>query len=309
METDDNTLVCKTFNIRTSIQKTVQEFISRATEKNIILRCDIQPAIPLLLVGDRERLLSILRNLLDNSLESTEQGYIGVTVKLKKQLHENRIILSFFIQNSGPGEENKKTMDTDGGLSFIKKLISCMGGRTGVQNFPDKGDVFWFDIPFTVAKQQQLTEKKAAENTNVPLQLEGYKLLLADDEFINRRMFSAILENQGAVVHCAEDGNEALEIMENNSFDCILMDVQMPNCNGFEAMQAIRLQEIQQQQPRTPAIALTAHAVSGYREQCYDAGMDDFISKPVDADLLITSICDLLHSRPPNDSAVSASQT
>ncbi|MBU1233074.1 MAG: response regulator [Proteobacteria bacterium] len=327
LEANNLILVSKTFNVRTSVQKTVHEFVLRATDKDISLTCDIQPAIPLLLVGDSARLQIILRKLLDNSLEFSSLGHIAVTVRLKKRLNESRIILSFSIQDSGPGREDqeqgdglsalgrespqgdKNTRDTGLGLSLSRKLISCMGGRTGVQNLSQEGRLFWFDLPFTVAEQQLLTEKKGEEDTRLPRQLEGYTLLLADDEYINRRMFSSILENQGAVVHCAEDGNEALEILETKNFDCILMDVQMPNCNGFEAMQAIRLLEIQQQQPRTPAIALTAHTLSGYRTQCYDAGMDDFITKPVDADLLITSICELLHARQLTDSAVSTSQT
>ncbi len=310
------TLINTPFNIRSSVQETVQKFSLRCADKNIGLTCDLEPAIPLFLTGDSERLQIVLSKLLDNGLKYTDQGHVAVTVKVKQRLDERHITLSFSIRDTGTGIEaaeqgiifdaftqafskrGKTTTGTGLSLTICRKLVSLMGGRLEVESQPGKGSHFWFDIPFTVVEEQYLPEKKEEkkEDVSTPLGLAGYTLLLADDEFINRRMFSSILEKQGAMVRCTEDGNGALKLFEKENFDCILMDVQMPNCNGFEAMQAIRRLEAQQQRRQTPAIALTAHALPGYKQQCHEAGMDDFITKPVDADLLVHTISELLQT-------------
>ncbi|MBU0946862.1 MAG: response regulator [Proteobacteria bacterium] len=193
-----------------------------------------------------------------------------------------------------------------------QSIINLCKQMPVAEKLAEKGSLFSFDIPFTVSEHQLLTDKEKEKTTaerSTERLLRGYTLLLADDEFINRRMFASILENQGAVVHCVEDGNEALRVLEKKNFDCILMDVQMPNCNGFDAMQAIRLHEARQQRPRTPAIALTAHALSDCKKLCYEAGMDTFLSKPVDANILVHSVCELISPGSFTRYAVSASRT
>jgi len=318
LESKKLSLVYTAFNIENSIHEILDEFTFQAKSKNITLQSTIQPNVPTLLLGDNKRLQIIFGTLINNAIQYSEHGEVSITVSVRKQLADARALLSFSVRDDGTGIEPKdqqiifngfkqaiagdtsKQLSTGIGLALCQRLVSLMGGRIGVESVPAMGSHFWFDIPFAIAEQQpeQPNKKQVEQDHNPNRKLEGCSLLLADDEFINRRMFSSILEKQGAAVHFAEDGNEAIALFKQKDIDCILMDVQMPECNGFQAIEAIRHLEEEAHKPRTPAIALTAHALDGYHQQCIDAGMDKYITKPVDSDVLIHTICDLLTDSP-----------
>ncbi len=310
LESGKLNLNSKVFNIRSSVQEAVNTLAQQARDKGLTLQCNLQSTIAPNLVGDPDRLQTILLKFLENSIRFTKQGQIKVIVQLKEQIDEKNILLSFFVSDTGRGIDPKKqkkitalfnrqstrgkaiTADSGLGLHISCNLIKLMGGSVGFESLPGKGSQFWFTIPFVIAERRK--DSSQQETSGVHEELSGRRILVADDEFINRRMFSSILETHGAKVHCVEDGDISVAIYQREPFDCILMDVQMPHRDGFEATRAIRQLEEEQDLKRTPIIGLTAHAISGYKEKCQDAGMDNYVTKPVDADELVEAICKLL---------------
>jgi PAS domain S-box-containing protein len=302
------------FDVRAVLGSTLKPLVVRALEKGLKLACDIAPEVPDILVGDAARLRQVLVNLVGNALKFTEHGSIQVTVVRAEQTGQT-IRLHFSVKDSGIGVPAEKQdlifeafSQADGsttrrfggtglGLTISKQLIETMGGRIWIESENGLGSTFHFTTQLELQRPLRLQIALAglvkrngasaiAALTNTT---SGLNILLAEDNVVNQKVATYLLQKQGHKVVLAINGKEALAALKCDSFDLILMDVQMPEMGGLEATEIIRAAE-KGTRRHLPIIALTAHAMKGDRERFIAAGMDGYVSKPVDAKELQNAI-------------------
>ncbi|MEM7584030.1 MAG: ATP-binding protein [Acidobacteriota bacterium] len=293
------------FRLRDLLEKTLTLMAPRASEKGIELELSIAEDLPEgKLYGDAQRLRQVLLNLISNAIRFTAEG--GVTVRVEQIEHsETEIMTRFSVRDTGVGipqqcqqeifspfiqADNSTTRQLGGtglGLAIARSLVETMGGEIGLDSEPHKGSEFWFRLPLWRArsaapKGQHVVEREresepAASATRD--QRAGTTILVVDDDDINRLVAESQLEDLGFATHSAATGLEALDLLANRSFEVILMDCRMPELDGYETTRRIRQSETGDR--RTVIIAVTAHAMKGERERCLEAGMDDYVSKPL----------------------------
>ncbi|MBK6610432.1 MAG: response regulator [Sphingobacteriales bacterium] len=286
---------------------TIMQF--KAEEKGLELVKDI-PNQELNVQGDVTRLRQILINLIGNAIKFTEKG--TVTTSIKSEQDGNKLSLHFTVSDTGIGiDENRmgkifesfeqaysdttrKFGGTGLGLSISKKLVELHNGKIWVESEKGKGSQFHFIIPYAVADAK--TEIMPADDaqTNIADALKGIKILLVEDNEFNVVVAKEELEDaiEGVYVEVAENGLIAVEKLKSSTFDIILMDVQMPVMNGFEATQAIR--NLDSEKNNTPIIAMTANVLKEEVDLCYKSGMNDFIGKPFETEELLAKIKNLV---------------
>lgn len=271
----------------------------KAKEKNIELTFICDKDIPDTLQGDPTRLTQILMNLVNNAIKFTVKGSVNVFVNIIKN-EDELSVLKFSVKDTGIGiQEDKmehifdrfrqaesnttrKYGGTGLGLSITKQLIELQGGTLSVTSKVNSGSEFIFTLPFKNANgRQQLVQKGNRQNLNLA-ELSKLKILLVEDNLINIKFVSALFLQNGMKTEIAETGKEAIEKVKNNLFDIVLMDIEMHGMNGYEATTIIR----KDLKSNIPIIAMTAHAMTGEREKCMQFGMNDYVSKPIDPDLL-----------------------
>ncbi len=297
-------------------------FASQAAEKNIQFVCHLEPTAEeqlRSLRGDPHRLRQVLMNLVSNAIKFTETGEVVLSAGIKREA-EGETSVRFIVRDSGigiPSEKLKLIFESftqaDGsttrqyggtglGLTICKQLVELMGGCINVRSEVGIGSTFEVTIPF---HPTSTFESRAAvpgcdehaappsESTVIALpasaqaQRAPVKILLVEDNPVNQRLAVKLLQKAGHQVQTANNGRIACELVEQHSFDLILMDVQMPEMDGFEATAKLRAR---QPQPRLPIIAMTAHALVGDRERCLAAGMDDYLAKPLKVEELNAAI-------------------
>lgn len=292
------------FNLRDTIQSAIAVFIPKTMEKDIQLKTDFSPDLPVNLTGDPVRLTQIINNLLGNAVKFTEKGFvsIGATVREKNSAYA---VIEFSIRDTGIGipphrihsifetftqagtDITRKYGGTGLGLSICKELIEKQNGTISVSSLVDAGTTFNFSIPFKLAVQdepvKESTKQGVSDNLSSPLHI-----LVAEDHDINRFIIEKMLKGWGHTCDFACTGTEAVEKVSRNSYDLVLMDVEMPDMNGCRATEMIR-NEIDNKKS-LPIIALTGHAMNGEREKCLESGMNDYISKPFKAEELKAKI-------------------
>lgn len=281
--------------------------VIRANLKRLRFVLDVHHDVPEFVVGDPTRLRQVLLNLAANAIKFTEAGQVLVTVHCESS-NCDPVVLCFEVEDTGIGipldkfdvifsefeqADTSTTRQFGGtglGLSISSRLVNLMGGKIGVDSQEGRGSTFRFSIPFAVAsanavaavvgKTQKPNEDAEALEETDKVSNGGLKILVAEDGLTNQKLAIALLERWGHTVKIAGNGQVAVRLWEEESFDLILMDIQMPELDGIGATKMIRDCE-HRQGGHIPIIALTAHAVEGDRERCLAAGMDGYVSKPI----------------------------
>ncbi|PKN73374.1 MAG: hypothetical protein CVU50_03535 [Candidatus Cloacimonetes bacterium HGW-Cloacimonetes-3] len=296
-------LIINDFNPRILLDDILRAFPVQNTKPGLEIRCIINERIPNVLHGDQLRLKQVLINLLQNAMKFTETGFVEINVDIYTQSNTD-IRLLFSVTDTGIGIDPRKQEDifdnfsqgdshvtskyggTGLGLSIVKRLVELMNGFIWVESEQGHGSSFFFILPFSIKSAQPEPEQTQATHPEIMLQhLPGMEVLLVEDEPINQAVTRRQLEGWGIKVSIAANGHEALDYCSVRSFDAVLMDIQMPLMDGITATQILREREAKQNL-HTPIIAFTAAALVGDRERFLACGMDDYISKPVDMNLL-----------------------
>lgn len=290
-------LVIQPFNPRDMVDDIMRMLEGEAERKRIRLTSEISAEIPRFLSGDQMRLKQVLVNLLANAVKFTDNGgSINVSL-LTSGGDDGTAIVTFSVRDTGIGIEADKlemifesfsqadtsiTRRFGGsglGLAISRKLVEVMGGAISVESEPDVGSTFSFTISFKAVEKSVLAT--AVEASQALLAIDGTRrILLVDDSAENRILIRLLLHKLPLLLDEAGNGQEALDLFDNNHYDLILMDIQMPIMDGYTATQAIRTRESDNGSARTPIIALTAHAYESDLRACREAGCDDHVAKP-----------------------------
>jgi CheY-like chemotaxis protein len=318
-------LECVDFHLPTLIDGVAEILMSRARQKGLEFDSWVDPQIPRLLKGDPERLRQVLFNLGDNAIKFTARGRVEVRVDLESPDEDNVPIL-FSITDTGigvAGENQAQIFEgfaqadssitrrfggTGLGLTISRQLVEMMGGEIGIQS-PINGEMggcrFWFRIPFRAQVRHAeagagfpgrsaVVETGSSQTigpgpfpaAHLPRRLA--RILLVEDNRINQKVTRAILLKAGYAIDVADNGHTALEALANAAYDLVLMDMQMPEMDGLEAAERIRRNPPNGVCP--PIIALTANVVKEDLERCLESGMNDYLTKPIQARELIAKV-------------------
>ncbi len=293
------------FHLNRMVEQMIRTFSFQARQKGLSLALEIDDAVPHHLRGDPLRLRQILVNLVGNALKFTEQG--GVTVEVSRPAREpdgvpisdQGILLLFSVKDTGIGisQENqdkifemfrqaqgsitRKYGGTGMGLAICRQLTALMGGSVCVKSEEGKGSTFLFSAIFELGDTENVHVEED-ESSSPDTSGDSLKILVAEDNPINAKIASAFLERLGHSPSGAVNGKDAIRRLSEKHFDLLFMDVEMPKMDGIEATRRIRKSEAGPENRRIPIIAMTAHTLSEFREKCEAAGMDDFMTKPVD---------------------------
>ena len=282
------------FNLRELLNQTVRQFAEQARVKKISLTAQLPKNTPAIVRGDAKRLRQVLSNLISNAISHTDQGSVSVRLS-DMTLSNSQVHLRFEVADTGVGissDQQRHIFDefvqidsttrrrhsgTGLGLATCKHLVALMGGAIQVSSEPGKGSTFSF-----TASLERVAEKPVLKDSNArqPVEPKTTRVLIAEDNLVNLELVGQMMQLLGCQVDSAEDGRAAVAACEQQHYDLVLMDLRMPEMDGFDATIEIRRRE-QGQQHFTPIVALTADVVPGVAERCRQIGMDDYLSKPV----------------------------
>ena len=310
------------FSLRDCVRKTLETLGVHARAKGLELAVRIDPQIPEILVGDAARLRQVITNLVDNAIKFTARGEIAVEIN-RESRDTTEVTLHFSVRDTGTGIPKDKQelifgafVQADGsttrqyggtglGLGICMKLVEQMHGKIWVESTPGEGSVFHFTALFPTSKAAVLEavgnviEPGPGRGATIGAMPEAVaagkfasrrlRILIAEDNPVNQAVAFGMLVKEGHTLTLAENGREAVRFHQRERPDLILMDVQMPELDGFGATQEIRAAE-EGSGHHTPIIAMTAHAMSGDAERCLLAGMNAYLSKPLTKELLLETI-------------------
>ncbi len=306
------------FDLRVLIEEVAASFAVRAGQKGLELRSYLSPAVPAQLIGDPGRLRQIVTNLVDNALKFTAQGEIVIRA-VQEQGSGERVWIRFSVRDTGIGipqdlqarifdmftqadsSTTRRYGGTGLGLAISRKLSELMDGRIGVDSGEGSGSTFWFTAAFSrqevspavpvVDEREPGRAMPAMRHAPAGQNRNNVRILLADDYPTNQQVSLRHLKRAGYQVDLVTDGRQAVGAWRRTRYDLVLMDIQMTLMDGFDATREIRrLEELcgsdadrggPADRKRVPVVAMTAHAVQGFRERCLEAGMDDYIAKPL----------------------------
>lgn len=304
------------FALKPMLDDAMRLLHERARQKSIFFEMDLDPAVPPYLVGDPTRIRQVLLNLVSNAIKFTENGSVTLSVRLAQTSSvrpEQTLPIAFSVTDSGIGisaeaqtrmfqkfeqadvSTTRKFGGTGLGLSISKQLVELMGGTIGLRSELGVGSTFFFELPLRQGN-------KPAEEVHVTIGTHDYQLniLVAEDAETNQLIIETLLSEMGHAVTLVEDGQQALEALTTAHFDLILMDGRMPVMDGLEATQHIRRGYWQSwifPDPGIPIVALTANASAEDRLRFLDAGMNDFLTKPVDERALYRALSAIIEQK------------
>ena len=318
IESDKLELESETFSLQQCVNAAIALLQTKADEKQLYLNCYIAPDIPHSVVGDSARLRQILVNLLSNAIKFTSVGSVMISVlKATRSPLEtpcespNSYRLKFSVRDTGIGippdrldrlfkpfsqvdsSISRQYGGTGLGLAISRRLCEIMGGRIWVESQVGKGSCFYFTVCMQVSEREDppitATVSPSFENTNAKLaERLPLEILVAEDNLVNQQLVRQWLKKLGYQVNLVSNGQEVLEALQQQNYDLILMDIQMPKMDGISATQQICQRWSAAERPKI--IAMTANAMKGDREICLNAGMDAYLSKPVQLQDLIATI-------------------
>jgi len=317
IEAEQMTIDPVPFRFRTWLADSLKPYVVSAEDKGLELTMTVSDAVPDAVVADPMRLQQVLTNLVGNAIKFTAQGRIGVTVQLDEESTtaiqssggnggDGIAILCFSVADTGIGIPKDRQRDvfraftqadssttrryggTGLGLTISRNLAAMMGGRMWVDSEEGQGSTFYFTTKVALAAVQpdRSAPRDYASLDPAPRQL---RVLLVDDNIVNQRLAARLLEKRGHAVAIVATGREALDTLERDRFDLVIMDVQMPDVDGLTATGIIRERE-KANGGHLPIVAMTAHAMTGDRERCLEAGMDGYLPKPIDPVQMIEEI-------------------
>ena len=314
------------FSLRDSVAEVLKLLALRAHDKGLELVGRVAPGLPDALVGDAGRLRQVLMNLVGNAIKFTEAGEVVVAIEVADEPSSGEIVLHVAVSDTGigippeklraifepfeqaDGSTTRKHGGTGLGLAISAKLVALMGGRIWVESTPGRGSTFHFTALSALQPEIQPGMAPSASPPSViPPESDspgnGHRkdevagprcnVLVAEDHAVNQKVVRRMLERRGHDVTVVGDGRQALEALAHRGFDIVLMDVQMPEMDGFEAVAAIRDRE-RDTNSHVPIVAMTAHAMKGDRDRCLAAGFDAYIPKPIRSEKLLTTIAELV---------------
>ncbi|WP_138429755.1 response regulator [Fodinibius saliphilus] len=296
------------FNIRNVIKEVVEIITYSTEEKGLDITYSADEDIPQKLLGDPTRLRQILLNYGSNAVKFTEEGYVAFNIDLIES-EEDEHLVQFSVEDTGTGISEDKQSDIFGsfsqadssttrkfggtglGLAICRQLAELMDGEVDVESELGEGSTFYCTIPFKDVEEEtnEVQTGREEEKEEKAFLSEDMKILVAEDNEINQMVATKILEKEGLDVEIVENGLEAVKAVKENDYAFVLMDIQMPEMDGYDATRAIREME-EETGKHIPIIALTASAMEEDRKLCLDAGMDDYVPKPVDREYLMKAL-------------------
>jgi CheY-like chemotaxis protein len=302
---DDDPIAAEVL-VRTLVPETFDVQVARdGGEALRVLQQPDAPSLAILdwmVVGDVTRLRQVLLNLIANAIKFTREGSVTVSIETEQAVRADLVNLHIAVKDTGIGIPRDKlnrlfeafsqvdsstTREFGGtglGLAISKRLAEAMGGGISVESAPGLGSTFHVRITVRASADQPAREP-APQRTATPVEAP-LRILLADDNLINQQVGVALLAQLGYAADVVSNGAEVLQAVESRSYDVVLLDVQMPVMDGYEASRRIRAAWAAREPSRPRLIAMTANARTADRERCVEAGMDDFLAKPLDINLL-----------------------
>lgn len=303
-------IVDKPFDLHETCKGLTSILQFKMEEKKLQFKLNIDPSVPQRLIGDGDRLNQILTNLLNNATKFTQQGEIELAIKTVKRLYNN-VDIQFVVTDTGIGIpankldqifERFEQVDTDMtrayggtglGLSIVKSLVTQMNGKIDVKSEFGKGSSFIVTLPY---KEMELTSIEASagaseKSKNSKLAFDRFRLLVAEDNQMNQMLLHHILDQWHVDYEMMDDGEKVIAKLKEEKFDLVLMDIQMPVMDGYTTARLIR----DELKSNIPIIAMTAHVLVGEKEKCINAGMDDYLPKPIDEQFLFEILKKYLH--------------
>ncbi|CCH47305.1 hybrid sensor histidine kinase/response regulator [Pseudodesulfovibrio piezophilus] len=306
------------FRLEDLVTGILSQYERTAAAKGVEVSYSLSSEVPSWVRGDSAKVRQVLGNLVNNAVKFTRSGLISVDVSPMEsegndRKDEDLIVIRILVRDTGIGIPPEKLNSlfesftlaedylshTSGGLglglAIVKRLVILLGGSVHCSSEVDKGSTFSFSIPLKASRYAVQTPLTSTLADKKPL--EGVSVLVAEDDLVNQRYVVRLLQRMGCQVQLAEDGLQAVDALKVNSFDIVLMDVEMPVMNGIEATRHIREPGTGCLEPDIPIIALTAHAMWGDEQRCIHAGMNDYVAKPVDIDT-VAAIIEATLNRP-----------
>jgi signal transduction histidine kinase/CheY-like chemotaxis protein len=292
-----------TFSLHDAIEQVIKTLRVRASEKGLGLIYRLAPQVPDMMVGDPLRFRQILMNLVDNGIKFTHAGKITVQAEVKDQTGDI-VRLAFAVSDTGIGiqpEDQERIFNeftqadasttrnyggTGLGLTISRRLVEMMDGKIWVESRPGSGSTFFFTICMKLPSGTEIEKREPVRIAPSGFAKRALRILLAEDTPTSQKLAEYILKKRGHTVEIAQDGQQAMDLIERKKYDVVLMDIQMPVMDGYQTTAAIRALP-DRTKAAIPIIAMTAHALNDDAARCHAVGMDAYVSKPIHAEEMI----------------------